>query len=263
MWWSPSAVSHLLGILAMGVLFVLYDWSEVIDWQAEEVACVESLRHFGLSCERFVYGRERAKPRIRKTPDPNAWTDERMDFFGAYNFAGREVNLPAPHAQAVTNLQYLGQKLFMLFVDQYDFSLQDRRLHSFIAKTLTLKTGGCGFARTAGRHDFPEAIAGGASLEDNADERFAWRMARRDAAEGDRPQIMRDVFCQNILPNAALARRVTNDISLAEWIAEDSSRGQLELVGSKNTIWSVASGDLNDVRRSVRAAGLLPFRASH
>lgn len=247
----------------MGVLFVLYDWSEVIDWQAEEVFCVESLRQFGLSCERFVYGRERAKPRIRKTPDPNAWTDERMDFFGAYNFAGREVNLPAPHAQAVTNLEYLGQKLFMLFVDQDDFSLQDRRLHSFIAKTLSVKTGGCGFARTAGRHDFPEAIAGGVSMEDGGDEIFAWRMARRNAAEEDRPQIMRDVFGQTILPNAALARRMTKGATLAEWIAEDSSRGQLEVIGSKNTIWSVAPGHLDDVRKAVRAAGILPVRASH
>lgn len=261
--WSPSAVSYLLGISAMGVLFVLYDWSEAIDWQTEEVFCVESLRHFGLSCERFVYGRERAKPRIRKTPDPNAWTDERTNFFGAYNFAGGEVNLPAPHAQAVTMLQYLGQKLSMLFVDQDDFSLQDRRLHSYIVKTLTAKTGGCGFARTAGRDDFPEAIAAGTSLQDNYDEIFAWLMARRDAAEKDRPQIMRDVFSQNILPNAALARRMTKGATLAEWIGEDSSRGKLEAIGSNNTIWSLDPEYLDDVRKAIRVAGILPVRASH
>lgn len=247
-----------LGICAMGVLFVLYDWSEAIEWQTEEVICVESLRKFGRHCERFVYSRNEARPSIRKTSSPSASLDTRMKGFGAYDFGGGEVNLPAPHAQAATYLQDRGQKLFLFFVNGDEVRLDDPRLQSVMVDAMTVKTGGSGFARNARREDLPEAIALGVSMEDFGQSAIgAWHVARRDAAVKDRHRILRNVFTRTILPNAFLTRRMFEGMTLAEWVEADPRRGRLKAITPHNAIWSVADKDLEDVRAALRAGGIL------
>ena len=252
----------------MGVLFVLYDWSEAIDWRAEEAFCVQSLQYFGRSCERFVYSREGARERIRKKADPLAASDTRLCGFGVYDFAGGEIDLGTPHAKAATYLEMHGQKMFLLFVDDTDLGLNDPRLHSFIAGVASAKAGGYGFALEARRNDLVEVIALGVGVVDSRpevtqhpDETTAWIGARRDAAECDRPNILRNVYGLNILPASLLSRSFSDDATIADWIKADPVRGQLEQITARNSLWSLPPENINNVRVVLRDRGMLPSRS--
>jgi hypothetical protein len=92
----------------------------------------------------------------------------------------------------------------------------------------------------------------------------AYEEARNRARWGDmampkqlyREGLLRDVYPWNFLTRPQLVRQV-GSMPLEGWIREDASRGTLSALCEGVSLWEVGEGNIPDVRRALRQAGVI------
>jgi hypothetical protein len=83
----------------------------------------------------------------------------------------------------------------------------------------------------------------------------AW-MRERMAQNRHKNGMLRDIYSLNLLTQTHLDQEVERH-SLHEWIEETQERGQLVDLGNKQWIWRLPDALIDNVRSSLRSAGLI------